>query len=173
MLLLPGQSVANRVWMSEFKEALEAGLSREVQTFEYPWWDNSALVPNLDQVASSLAELQPKILIAKSIGTLISTKAILQRSIQPNLIVFIGIPLNAMPKDDALLIQHFIQDCNAPTLIIQQAGDKLGSYSEVQNFFQGRSVEYRKVDGGDHLYSDYPKMAVMISDFISQFVTHV
>jgi predicted alpha/beta-hydrolase family hydrolase len=168
MLLLPGQSVANRVWLSEFKEALEAGLNRPIQTVEYPWWNNSGLVPNLDQVAASLTAFQPKILIAKSVGTLISVKAILQNSIQPDLIVFIGLPLKAMPKDDACLIQQFLQDCNVPILIIQQADDKLGSFAEIQHFFRGRFVEYQEVSGNDHLYDDYSRMTKLISDFIYQ-----
>lgn len=105
-----------------------------------------------------------KLVIAKSLGALVTTYAFEKFNFKPQKAVLIGTPIKRQDANNAELLSNFVN--SVPTLFIQQTSDFNGSFSEltevVQSFPNGRIVE---APGDDHIYGNTDELQQIIQPF--------
>lgn len=133
----------------------------------YGFWNAADVVdpdisPEVAAVASSAADL----VVAKSIGTLITALAAQERRFAPKACVFLAIPLR---RFQALELVPVLQaHCRTvPTLVIQQTADYNGAYAQVAEIVAPHPLcGVTEIPGGDHLYEDIELIAPIVRTWL-------
>ncbi len=164
ILGLPGVKPETESWMRD----LLLGLQKSPFDFkiaQYRHWSND-YDPDVNHEASCLADSSIDYVVAKSLGTVISTLAFDTFNFKPRKAIFIGSPLRRHSTNNFESLSQFVS--SVPTLFIQQASDFNGSYIElakiVQTFHNGAIVE---VPGEDHLYDDINELQKILLPVLS------
>ena len=152
-------------------DSLSQYLNLNWGTLEYPWWSDLDANIDIEEVIGSIAEEQPDLIVAKSIGTLFTTLAFTRGLIRPKAIVFLGIPLKSIESSEIDAIRALSEDDGTHFLIVQQTDDILGSYSEVAELFSGRNVTLFEILGNDHMYDQFDILAHTIEDWLNTQLT--
>lgn len=163
-LIVPGQHVVNRDWAKSLAQQLRI----ECNSLDYPWWHESDGEINVEEIKSRIAAIQPDIVIAKSIGTLLTSFALQDRLIAPRLLVIMGVPLKSISAEEVEIIRSVQDIDDLSVLVIQQTSDCLGSYSDVAHLFGRSNVSLAEVPGDDHMYADFEEMARLIDHWLSE-----
>lgn len=164
-LLLPGNSSRHGDWIENLKLAMAPHFQR-VETQHYSHWQEGGDKADIDyeiSVAHNKVErLEPYIIIAKSIGTVISAKGVVDGRLKPNKLILLGVPINGgIPKD---LFSKWLQEIDVQVVFVQNTNDPLGSFSDVQTAFQGKgsNVSFVELPGEAHDYLDFDAIAKLI-----------
>jgi len=151
ILGLPGVKFETEKWMRDLLSALQE-IPFDFEIAQYRHWSDDH-DPDINHEAGCLTDLSVDIVIAKSLGTVISTLAFDSFNFRPEKAIFIGSPLRRHCTNNYEMLSEFVN--SVPTLFIQQTSDFNGSYRElskiVQSFQNGTIVE---VPGKDHVYDD-------------------
>jgi hypothetical protein len=165
ILGLPGVKSETKKWMQALLSALQETTSFDFEIAQYRHWSDDH-VSDISHEASCLAESSVDFVIAKSLGTIISTLAFDSHNFKPQKAIFIGSPIGRHRSSNYELLSKFVD--SVPTLFIQQSFDPIGSYAElndvVQTYQYGTIVE---VPGRDHMYSDIGKLRTIIQPVLS------
>jgi len=150
LLTLPGRKPSTL----EPTQRLLAALGLDAHTIRpHGFWsapdvNDPDIAPEVLAVAASGAEL----IIAKSIGALITMAAWRDHGFAPRACLFLGTPLKRLEALDLVpLLQAFA--AAIPTLFIQQAADFNGAHAELARRV-GRAALTAEVPGDDHRYED-------------------
>jgi len=163
ILLLGGNSPRHHGWVRELQAHLQDG-GDEVTLHDYRHWetgDENADVPYEIDAVSNLANAQEHyMVIAKSVGTVIATRAIAQGKIHPSACVFLGVPHSSLGKH----LPDIRQDLGVlpPTVFAQNSGDPLGSADLVKEYVAQNhpaTWEFVATPGETHDYSDFQLIA--------------
>lgn len=164
-LLLPGNSSRHIEWIENLKLALATHF-QQTETQHYKHWETDGDVADIDyeiSAAQSKAErLHPYVVIAKSIGTAISVKGVAGGKLKPEKLILLGVPINGgAPKD---LFSRWLQEIDVQVVFVQNTNDPLGSFSDVQAAFKGKSnnVSFIELQGKTHDYLDFDAIARLI-----------
>lgn len=164
ILGLPGVKSETKKWMLALFSALqETPFDFEISQYRH-WSDDHD--PDINHEACCLSETSVDFVIAKSLGTIISTLAFDSCNFKPQKAIFIGSPLRRHRTSNYELLSTFVN--SVPTLFIQQSFDVNGSYAElndvVQTYPYGTIVE---VPGNDHIYGDIGELRTIIQPVLS------
>ena len=159
IIILPGNSPAHQRWLNDAARALEPFFD-EIYPIAYRHWTTGApevdetyeieLLRTLDVTTADVAVL------AKSVGTVIATRAIAENILRPRETVFLGVPITN-PLFGTSLEEYGVQTI-VPLTIVQNDRDPYGSYADIVAFLarigasQARCV---KTLGATHDYEDY------------------
>lgn len=167
LLGLPGREPATLGQMQALFARLEVGQT-ETEIRRHGFWDTDWTNPDLLPEADAVGLLSADLVIAKSIGTLITMLAADRHGFSPTACVFIATPLKRLIAEDRipLLEAH----CDAiPTLFIQQAEDFNGAYAPLAEIVARHprctAVE---IPGCDHLYEDLDLIAPLIEAWVNE-----
>jgi hypothetical protein len=160
LLGLPGRKSSTYEPMIDLVGRLDLGQTETVVR-RYGFWlaedvENPDTGPEVDAVAASGAD----IVVAKSMGTLLTMLACERGGFAPRRCVFIGLPLRRLRefgRTDLIAAQC----ARAPTLFIQQSADFNGPHAELADLVAGRAI-VEEVPGGDHVYGDLDLLARLI-----------
>ncbi|MCU0660552.1 MAG: alpha/beta hydrolase [Candidatus Pacebacteria bacterium] len=153
LLLLPGNSIRNKEWLSCMRNAFENDF--HVSAIAYDHWttldqmDFSAEVEKIKNLNTRF-----DIVVAKSAGVALALLAVSKRYIQPEKMILLGTPLTAMLSDAEgakLLHENMV-----PTVYIQQSHDPYCPFTEAKNTLEKLLKENDlliKVEGNDHSYN--------------------
>ncbi len=157
-ILLAGNSVFNKEWIYQIKQALEQTISAKAYVIEYKHWhptnkqntanqnNNLQQPPKIININTELKQLQNLItqnniqevlyIFAKSAGTLLTLHAINQNIIKPNAVFFFGIPYYWAKKNfNTDIIQLILNtSCNNKNIkfyIWQKPQDPAIGYSKL------------------------------------------
>jgi predicted alpha/beta-hydrolase family hydrolase len=164
-LLLPGNSSRNGKWIENLKLAIADHFVR-VETQHYQHWQSGYDRADIEyeiSVAKSRAErLRPYIIIAKSIGTVISVKGVADGKLEPEKLILLGVPINGGVSMD--MFSEWISEINMTVIIIQNSNDPIGSFNEVKAAFKGKSksLKFVELPGNTHDYLDFDAIARLI-----------
>ncbi len=159
ILGLPGVNPVTKKWMQELLLAL-GGDPFDSRMQEYHHWSENSDA-DIDYEASCLNEAFVDLVIAKSIGTFISTYAFDAYNFRPQTAVFIGLPIRRHSSNNYELLSKFVEA--VPTLFIQQTSDFNGSYSELSKVVQAfPNAIITEVLGDDHIYSNIDELRRII-----------
>ena len=162
ILGLPGRDQHTEQWLKRLLDDIDLG---DATVVHYGHWDGGE--PNVADEAERLAGKDPQLIVAKSMGTLVGTRAFAARLVSPRLMVLIGVPIAHLP-DDAL--EPFRRVASSiPTLFIQQTDDVTGKFAQVKELAAGlgRSTT-AEVPGSDHQYEDIQELVAIIRDWIAK-----
>jgi predicted alpha/beta-hydrolase family hydrolase len=167
LLLVPGQKIDNKVWAEELAAGLGVRFAKECSVFSYPWWFDKSLAVDPHQIAKMLAEMAPSIIVAKSIGSLLTALSASQYSLAVKTVVLIGVPIGSI----GVVEKSWLRNIAVPdrkTLVIQQSQDKAGSFKEVCNELASPFVDFVEVTGSDHSYSNVKELIDVIATWFNE-----
>lgn len=163
ILGLPGVKSATLAWLQQLLSALaEPSASTRIQEYRH-WADDSGA--DLQHEAGRLEAVAVDLVIAKSLGTLIATRAFDSFAFRPKRAVLIGCPLQRHADNHYALLKKFAGA--VPTLFIQQTADFNASFDALNQVAvslpKARTAE---VAGDDHVYSDINELSQIIRPFV-------
>ncbi len=160
ILGLPGIKFETKKWMQDLLIEMHE-FPFDFQVAEYRHWSDDQ---NLDVKFEAFCHANKSVeyVIAKSLGTFISTVAFDSFNFRPQNAVFIGTPIKRHSANNFELLSKFIS--SVPTLFIQQTSDFNGSYLELTEVVQGhKNVRVVEVPGDDHQYADIKGLQKILS----------
>lgn len=165
ILGMPGQNAATGPWMDSVLAAI-AGGGDECKTLYYDFWNDGTGRPDPPQEIQKVVDFGPDLVVAKSMGTLLTVRALVNQRVAPSRCVLIGMPIgNANPELRAVLGAW--HERGIPTLFIQQTDDRTGNFAQLAELVQAIAPNsLREIPGDDHVYSDVDQLATLISEFL-------
>ena len=162
-LVLGGQSPRHQAWVRQVAEALQPHFS-EVKYIDYRHWpeDNDIDAEYELAQASALAGtfIGEYVIIAKSIGSVITVRGVARHELDPKRCVFLGLPLK--------VIRNAYQDVGPslsalpPTVIVQNTHDPVGAFEQVDAFtaeYGNKQMAVVETPGDTHDYVDVALIA--------------
>lgn len=169
ILILGGNSKRHYEWIRDVKEVLEP-LADEVRLHDYKHWTNddpeADVAFEVSAAAKTVEDIGDYILVAKSIGTVISTFGISQGLLTPKACLFMGVPLQVIPErypdfaNDIAKLPH--------TIFLQNTKDPLGSSVDLEQYVQKAAPVDWRLTATAHNTHDYVNM-----DLITSLVQHL
>jgi hypothetical protein len=157
VLILGGESPRHKAWVRQVAEAVASQFGT-VAYLDYKHWDTGEPtdIEHEIQAAANIAkDLGEYIVIAKSIGTVITTLGNARGVLHPKRCVFLGLPLGAARRIDGVVPGMKLLPA---TVFIQNSHDPLGSADEVKSFISlyGNDSALCLATAGDtHDYADF------------------
>lgn len=149
-LILPGYSASNKEWVDETAKSLK--VEGTIRPFYWMHWTDENSKFDVQEKAELIAKHlrgEKANIIAKSIGTLVASLAIKTISDQINKVIFCGIPVNDISKEELEIIKSVAKSLGDKITIIQNSNDPHGTFVEVKDF--GNVIE-KDNDTHDYLY---------------------
>ena len=156
---LPGRRSETGPWLKNVLAA--AGFAEAVVT-RYRHWDVQ-FEASADFEAAQLARQSPRLVIAKSLGTVIAATAYCLDGFHPAAAVLIGVPFAGLAKRELDFLQQF--SAAVETLFIQQVADPGGAAAALGEALRLQRGEVVAVPGDDHLYADSAALGAIIRDW--------
>ncbi len=152
--------------MSGLLSVIDLGQSR-VTLQRYGFWEQTTDSPDPDVTpeAEIAARSGAELVIAKSIGTLITLIANERFGFKPAKCVFIGTPLRRYEAENRVsLLERFAT--NTPILFIQQTNDFNGRFSALKAVVEKyKHCAVVEVPGSDHRYTDVKELKRCIENW--------
>ncbi len=164
ILGIPGVKIETKEWMKSLFSALgENSFESKVHLYRH-WSDN--IEADIDYEASCLEDFSVDLVIAKSLGTLITTLAFASFNFEPKAAVLIGSPLKRHGLDNFGLLKSFVE--SVPTHFIQQTSDFNGSFEQLRKIVQPyQNAIVTEIPGDDHIYGDIDELQKIIQPIFS------
>lgn len=98
IILLPGNSKSNIKWLHDWRSFLKKN-NFDSELIEYKHWKSDAQPIDFDLELSKIRSIteaidEPYTVLAKSIGSVLATKAVHDHIINPDMLIFLGFPSN-------------------------------------------------------------------------------
>lgn len=167
ILILGGNSKHHYDWVRELAKALKSG-KRKVVFLDYKHWqtDGSILIDDEINSAAELGdELGEYIVVAKSVGTIITALGVADGKLKPAGCLLLGMPLT--------IIKEYYPDfadklTSLPrTVYLQNAEDPYGSAEMLEEYLEDKSpADYHMVTvpGDTHDYVNYTSIGEIVND---------
>lgn len=170
IVILPGNSKEfNEQWLFDSEKNYK-DLFESATTHYYKHWeleeDKIYLDDEVEKLSKEAENLGKYIILAKSIGTLVTLKTISDKKIKPVKCVFVGSPWNIDEIDE---LEEILKDFRIPTLFVQQTNDMFFKHKDLEKFLEEHEIgEYQLVEipGENHAYDNYDDIKKMIKDFV-------
>lgn len=165
ILILPGNSPRHAEWANDLKSHLLPRFDR-VEAQHYKHWQTGEKWADVDYELSvakaTTVDLEPYIIIGKSIGTVIAVKGAATKQISPVKLILLGIPINGGANADEF--NDWLGTIDIPVVIIQNTDDPLGSFEQVSNAFKdsNQNITFIESPGDTHDYLDFKMIAGFI-----------
>lgn len=171
LLLLGGNSLHNRDWLSEVEREV-APLFERTYMHRYAHWQagegNIELGLELPRVQQAAAALGDYGVFAKSAGTLLTLKGIAEGGLAPKWCVFTGVPL-AFGQGNSFVMDTWLAANSAPTHFLQNTNDPTASFAELKTYLATHTKPgYRltELPGDSHEYRDFAAIKAAITSFL-------
>jgi len=157
-LLLPGNSPRHAEWIEALKDAVSSQFE-VTKTQHYAHWQTGEQWANVEHEINvskeKVASLEPYVIIAKSIGTVIAAKGTASQVLQPEKLILLGVPIKGGADIETFLA--FLQKIKIPVIIVQNTADPFGSFADVKSVFQGAGphTSFIELPGDTHDYLDF------------------
>ena len=165
ILGLPGRNDATGPWMDRILSNVASNSDR-YETQYYQAWQNNTEVDE-DYELAKAAAFQPDLIIAKSLGTLLTLIGYQRNLLQASRCVLIGIPASNLRAEEIKMLSDW-QVTGVKTLFIQQTSDVTGSFAALKDILpNSTSITVKEIPGEDHVYGDVDELVILIQDWIT------
>lgn len=157
VLGLPGREPSTLSQMQALLAELGVG-AQAIQAYGF-WNDADHSNPELEAEAAIAGASGAEVVVAKSIGNLVTLLAERDHGLAPKACVFLATPMRRFRAQGwvPLLVEHCVA---IPTLFIQQTDDFNGVYADIAEVVvPHRQCRCLEIPGGDHLYEDIGRIA--------------
>jgi predicted alpha/beta-hydrolase family hydrolase len=164
-LLLPGNSSHHGKWVEKLKSALSSHFDI-TQAQHYRHWRSGEewadVEYEIDTAKDKVANLEPYVIIGKSVGTVVAAKGTSDNILHPAKLILLGIPINGGASSEPF--KQWLHNISIPVVIVQNTADPLGSFSEVKTIFEdsGKYISFAELPGSTHDYVDFQAIAKLI-----------
>lgn len=173
LVLLSGNSIQNKEWIEEIKDSLNPYFD-EVYLQDYKHWqEGKALIDfnfELNTLIEKVGKWEEFVIFAKSVGTALATKSILEGKIKPQKCIFVGTPV-FWTDEHNIALKDWLKNYSIPTLFIQKTSDPVFHFSDLKKLLEENEVKnYQLVElpGDTHHYEDIEKLKELTLDFINR-----
>ncbi|MFW5853260.1 MAG: alpha/beta family hydrolase [Patescibacteria group bacterium] len=159
LVILPGNSLNNKEWATLVSKSFISDFNY-IYKQSYDHWKSGEEFINLDKEIEKLIENIPEppfFVLAKSAGSILTVKAIIEGKLKPEKCVFLGFPLNWV-RENNFPLDYWLEDYSVPTLIIQKTNDPVTSYKELVNskiIQKKENIKTLEIPGADHKYNNF------------------
>jgi hypothetical protein len=161
LLLLPGNSKQNKVWIDGVESELKSSFDNTMVHYYDHWWseDPDAIIDmeiELNRLDSTTESFGKYALFAKSAGALLALYGIYEGTLTPEVCVFVGTAIN-WGRKEGFEVDDWLANYSIPTLFIQKSFDPAISARGLSDLLQDREVQnysLLEIPGDDHTYSD-------------------
>jgi hypothetical protein len=161
ILGLPGRIPETATWLTKLFDSLSLCKS-DISSYRH-WKED--IEPDIYYEAEKFRNISVDLVVAKSLGTLIATKAYESYSFKTKRAIFIGNPLRRLIPEYVELLDHFAN--TVPILFIQQTSDPKGSYRQLESITQRYELcNTVEVSGNDHLYNNFNELKSIIKSWM-------
>lgn len=165
ILGLPGRNDATGPWMDRILSNVASNSDRH-ETQYYQAWQNNTEVDE-DYELAKAAGFQPDLIIAKSLGTLLTLIGYHRKVLTASHCVLIGIPVSNLQAEEHEMLSDW-QMTGVKTLFIQQTNDVTGSVAALNDIVpNSKKITVREIPGEDHVYGDVDELVTLIQDWIA------
>lgn len=155
-IILPGGSVSNKDWLEECAKSLK--VEGDIRPIYWEHWSDPESKIDWKQKAVLIARHtkgDQVNLIAKSIGMLVASYVIQAIPTQINKVVFCGIPVKDVSKEELKFIELTIKKLDGKVIVFQNENDPHGKFERVKDF--GKVIPKPRVDHHYPYYEDFNK----------------
>lgn len=165
-LILGGMSPRHHDWVRQVAHQVGEQFD-SVRFLDYRHWPDDSQMDiehEIVQAAALAEELDEYVVIAKSIGTVVTTLAIARGLLQPKSCLFMGFPLNVVEADFPEVATSL--PTLPKTIFLHNDQDPLGSYDDVQVYVHAHAPQHYltiRTPGNTHDYEDFDLMRANLS----------
>lgn len=148
--ILPGYSPRNKKWAEDVAEKLN--IKGDVRPVFWDHWEDESQKFQAKEKASLLARHTKgdKVnIVAKSVGTLVTSYLVKEIPSQINKIILNGIPVSALKNENLERVKSIPND---NLIVFQNSQDPLASYNTVKKLFPKFKIIEKKSDTHDYPY---------------------
>ena len=168
IIILGGNSLKNVKWIENIKKELEN--EYDVVLLKYNNWVNNKgdldIEVEIEKLKKICSNYNNYIIVAKSIGILLSLIGIERKVINPEILIAMGVPLDFLKNYNYDLEDLFLKTSyTTKILVIQQKKDYQGSFIDVSKILPS-SIPLIPINGSDHAYNNLFLLKKYIDSFI-------
>ncbi len=158
-VIIPGFSAKNKEWADEAAKSLNTGGTIRPLYWDH-WTDPNAKFSAAEKarLVTDLAENEQINIVAKSIGTLVASYAILKNPVKIRKVIFCGIPFNDISEEDKEVIKEAMKMIPSVSIIcFQNEEDPHGGFDQLKMLLSGfgSSIEAISEPAENHEYPYY------------------
>jgi len=168
---LGGRSKKNMNWIENVAKTFSIFFPKFEIIYYDSWIDESKNI-DLDVETNKLSKFLEKenqfIIFAKSLGTIISLKALENINQKPIFCIFLGVPLNLLNEMN-INSKYYFKNIDFKTVVVQDSEDPFASYEEMSNFLKeinNQNIRLLKENGEGHEYLNFENYKDIISSAI-------
>ncbi len=160
LIILPGNSSHNKEWLEAASAAFYERFPRQHLQYYQHWQTEEQMTDmnkELDRLVKAGGSTEGDLILAKSVGTMLTLSGAYQGLLIPCSVVLLGLPIGFVKErgwDPTPWLQQFHQKAT----IIQKEYDPITSHQEVEEELEklGRNnFELIKIPGNDHDYGEF------------------
>lgn len=157
-LILGGQSPRHHEWVRQVADALQPSYER-VAFLDYRHWGAGGdidVAHEVDAAAKLAVGLGDYVIVAKSIGSVVTAYGIMGGQLAPKRCVFLGFPLSVVRQSYPQVVDAFTT--LPPTVFVQNEHDPLGSAQAVRQYVteaRAPAAQFVVTPGETHDYLDF------------------
>lgn len=170
LLLFGGNSQRNKQWIDEVRDKLSVDFDKCL-VHNYDHWQNNEEFISFDKELAKLPaevkELGEYVVFAKSVGSVLTLKAISGGNLKPAKCVFVGLPIK-LAEEDNIELTELLKNNPVPTLFIQNTNDPLAGYSKMEAYIKAagpKRFAAVELPGDTHSYDDLDGLRTLVRAF--------
>lgn len=171
ILLFGGNSPRNKAWIHKVGETLSSDFGKCI-VHDYGHWDNQGEFIDFDlelsRLSAETASLEPYVVFAKSVGSILTLRAINEGILVPAKCIFAGLPIK-LAEEDEIPLQELLRSNPVSTMYIQNTYDPLASYARLMDYLRESGAsphESVELAGDTHSYDDLNRIKSLVNSFV-------
>jgi len=173
IILLPGNSLKNKAWADTWSQAfIDKGFT--VSTQYYDHWNSGAEFADVSHEIEKLEGIAKGakgdyVIVAKSIGSFITMKAMVLGKVHPTQCVFFGFPVPWLEKNGHEPTSIISQYSKTRTTIFQNNQDPIAPFEMIRSLFIYKSnVSCIELIDNTHNYFAESALVTQVCEIISK-----
>lgn len=169
-LLLGGNSQHNQEWIHKVGTILSPEFHK-LLIHDYSHWDGQGGFIDFDlellRLSAIIEGAVPYIVFAKSVGSILTLKAISKGILKPVGCIFAGLPIK-LAEEDKIPLPDLLRDNPVKTLFIQNTNDPLASFSKLVKYLRtagATNYQALELEGNAHSYDDFERLKSLVHSF--------
>lgn len=172
IIFLSGNSKSNQEWIERVKDRF-TDMFEKSYVQQYKHWETGEELINLDHelkvVEEKAKEIEPYVIFAKSMGTILTVRGVAEGRLDPKACIFCGVPLG-FARNNGYPIDQWCGKYVTPTLFIQNSQDPAASFKEISEYLEDKKIGEKKLielPGDTHSYEDLEELRKLAEEFLS------
>jgi hypothetical protein len=171
LILLPGNSINNKEWIEKIESDLKEFFDKTYVSYYKHWETGSEIIDmnyELEKLTKHIGKKRNYIILAKSVGAVLTIRGIKEGKLKPKKCIFFGTPILFCRKY-GIPIDFFIENYSTETMFIQNTKDPFFSADELRKFLKDKNVKNHSIiefNGETHNYDEFFQIKKLVKSFV-------